>query len=80
MSEKKYAVFPQHIISKSDGDRHFVSAQQLIRLFDVNPKECEIWNTDDIVRGFRPHPDLIWLTPMYNGDYSIETARKRMGK
>jgi len=38
---KKYALFPGAIIAK-DGDRHFISSQQLAELYKVPMKECAV--------------------------------------
>lgn len=39
---KLFAVFPEEVISINDFSHHFVSAQALIRLYRVNPKECMV--------------------------------------
>lgn len=39
---KLFAVFPEEVISINDFSHHFVSAQALIRLYRVNPKECVV--------------------------------------
>ena len=38
----KYVVCPGYVVSQNDNDRHFVSADQLMRLHKLNPKECII--------------------------------------
>lgn len=65
----RFVVVPGEVISKSDGDRHFISARQLIDLYRVNPAECIVLD--------RPHADaqrlmesFIVLRPRYDGDYS----------
>lgn len=57
----KYHVVPGWVTSKYDGDRHFISAHELIRLYEVDPREC----TRDPIKGL----GLIRLTPRYHGDY-----------
>lgn len=69
---KKYVIFPQYILSKNDGDKHFISAEKLMKLYNVNPKECIIWRDEDFKTG-SPPKDLIWLKPRYDGNY--ETHR-----
>ena len=75
-AEKKYAVFSGHVISKNDGERHFIDNLQLCRLYGVNPKECVMVNSK-----FRTSycdqtyiDSLIPLTPQYDGDYSIPNS------
>ena len=45
---KKYAVFPSYIFSVVDGDRHFISAQQIIESHKVNSSECIIVPYNDV--------------------------------
>ncbi len=37
---KKYLLCPGHIISRNDGEVHYVAEEQLIRLYGVNSDEC----------------------------------------
>jgi hypothetical protein len=43
---KKYLVRPGHVTSFEDGDRHWISAPALIRLYNVDPHECVIDGQD----------------------------------
>lgn len=38
--KKKYAVWPREVVSKYDGDVHYISFLKLCRLYGVNPSEC----------------------------------------
>lgn len=38
--QKKFIVQPDFILSKFDGDEHYINAHQLIDLYGVNPAEC----------------------------------------
>lgn len=69
---KKYLVIPDYVVSKNDGDEHFVSAADLIRLYGVHPKECvlAVGKTKELIAYF--YRDLIKLTPKYDGDYTLE--------
>jgi hypothetical protein len=73
---KKYGLRPGWVTSKTDGDRHWVSAEQLARLYQVPMDECVM----------APHPteyqlvrDRFWkvygylptLAPRFDGDYRI---------
>lgn len=63
--KKKYAILPGYVFSRSDGDRHFITAKQLIQLYGVNPAECiEVGEGVDWT-GFIP------LSPRDDGDYSL---------
>lgn len=66
----KYLVVPGFVISKNDGDRHWVSAQQLCRLYGVNPRECEVVTHPENYRG-DDSPTV--LRPRYDGDYRLDT-------
>ena len=71
---KKYLVFQNEVVSKSDGDIHFISAIKLMELYNVKPKNCIIIRTeqDRIVHNHDIHNSkLIKLFPKFNGDYSI---------
>lgn len=66
----KYIVLPGWVYSKNDGDRHFISGEQLIRLYGVNPKECLIVREGQEVGRFR-QADQIILEPDYSGEYKL---------
>jgi hypothetical protein len=66
---KKYAVYPGYIVSKNDHDRHYISFDELCRLYKVNPAEC-------VNTAFSPgirHESLIKLEPRYDGNYELPT-------
>ena len=71
---KKYAVYPGKVFSQTDGDEHFISAQQLMRLYGVHRSECVIVNTHrpgyTSTSDSRATEDLIALFPQYDGDYN----------
>jgi hypothetical protein len=66
----RFAVYPGRVLSAHDGDRHFISAPQLIRLYGVDPRECVIFHGDDRDRG-KSAEGLIRLSPSRSGDYSL---------
>lgn len=68
MKNYKYAVYPGMITSITDGDRHYITARQLIRLYGVDEKECFIVKHDD---GAGIPPNLIALKPRYDGNYTL---------
>jgi hypothetical protein len=64
----KYLVKPGYERSKNDGDKHWISADTLIRLYGVNPKEC----IRSQFNGEQDPQDLIVLRPRYDGNYELE--------
>ena len=68
MERRKYALHPGYITSKNDGDRHFISARQLARLYGVKIEECVVWGPE-----YRPgewrREDYVHFYPRYDGDY-----------
>lgn len=80
---KKYRCLGGYITSRSDGDRHFISARKLAALYRVNPDECIFIDPND-------HPDykqmrgysyevinsLIDLWPDESGKYELPQQAK----
>lgn len=75
----KYLCFGGTVVSKNDGDIHFVGAERLARLYNVPPKECLFLNPNgspqdvftDQQRLIRLYPEAIILEPDYSGEYTI---------
>jgi hypothetical protein len=67
---KKYALYPDYIISKTDGEKHYITAKDLARLYGVKMSECIIVETLDDILSTRDK-DLIALYPRYDGDYIL---------
>jgi hypothetical protein len=65
----KYLICPGMVTAKKDGDRHYITANQLIRLYKVNPSECVVMPKNN--KGCRPGEELIMLAPDYSGQYII---------
>ena len=65
----KYIIHPGPMESKVDGDIHFITAGQLIKLYGVDPKDCIIREMNDRRREIDPEK-CKHLYPLYNGDYS----------
>jgi len=78
--DKKYLVFPGKVISRHDGDSHFITADKLIRLFGVKREECIIINSlDEAGRIMNTEPGfqkMIHLSPRWDGDYTLPNANK----
>jgi hypothetical protein len=62
-------IHPGHVVSKNDGDIHFIGYDLLIRLYKLNPRFCEKYD---------PHIKYSIVArhyyPRYDGDYSISNG------
>ena len=65
--KRKYIVHPGYVISKEDGDEHFIRAEELMRLYKVDKSECYIYKglVYDMLEGY------IHLYPDPTGKYEI---------
>lgn len=68
--KKKYIICPGFVVSKNDGDCHFIDASTLMNLYKVNPMECIVNRDHDSIRGIDT-TKLIWLSPRYDGNYQL---------
>lgn len=68
---KKYLIIGDWITSQTDGDWHYISAENLIRLYGVDPAECIIYSDKKRELGLDPNLDLIVLRPRYDGNYRL---------
>ena len=78
---KKYLVIADYVRSKYDGDRHFITCNQLMRLYSVHKEECICLDNGDRsvppIRWYHErNPGLIELRPRYDGSYSIPTNKE----
>lgn len=60
-----YALHPGYVISKEDGDQHWIGVSALVRLYGLKPGEYVVWQEN---RGYR-HEDYEHLWPQFDGDY-----------
>ena len=70
----RYLLAPGHIISATDGDRHYINASTLCKLYGVKRAECiDLSRLLDAQRRrvVSDCPDLPILAPRYDGDYSL---------
>jgi hypothetical protein len=66
-SKKVYHLVPELILSRSDGDPHFISAPSLAALYRLKPTE---WTTCPGAHGgVCPNRETVHLGPRYDGDY-----------
>jgi hypothetical protein len=60
----KYAIRPGMVISRTDADRHFITALQLANLYGVNLNECRVLGERD-----RAREGEVVLAPRFDGQY-----------
>ena len=76
----KYVICPGKVTSKTDGQRHYVGPMQLMRLYGVDPRECEIhepaswWTASDYRMAEERQLGLPRLGPRYDGNYELHSA------
>lgn len=65
---KKYLLIGDYVSSKNDGDRHFIDAKTLCRLYNLNPEDCVFthYSQYDYYKNLK---GLIWLEPKKDGNY-----------
>lgn len=66
----KYLICPGYVYSANDGEHHFLSFRKLCTLYQVNPNFCLDYTKANHRHG-QDLTKLIWLTPKYNGDYTL---------
>lgn len=64
----KYLVVPGYIESKNDSNRHYINANKLMRLYNVNPNDCLIYKKESRGIDFK---DYHVLGVDYQGKYQI---------
>lgn len=74
---KRYILHTGYVESKSDGQRHFIGAAELARLYGVDMRNCVVDDENgQNMRGFKPTPDDVHLWPSYRGDYTLREHEK----
>lgn len=63
----KYNCIGGNVISQYDDQMHYIPAHRLPELYGVNPRECVYESRQE---------NLILLTPINNGDYTLPTKSK----
>lgn len=63
---RKYVVHPGYVISKNDGQKHYVGFLQLVNLYKVNKDECI-----DASNFYDHSGDFIHLWPSSSGRYRL---------
>ena len=81
----KYVVCPGKVTSKNDGQEHYIGPMQLMRLYGVDSRECEIyepapwWPQSYYQEAEKRQQGMIRLYPRYDGDYSLPSNAKVTG-
>jgi len=63
----KYIIHPEYVVSKSDGQSHYISYSELIYLYELNPKECIRYQEGNF--NLKDIKDAVHLYPLYQGNY-----------
>lgn len=63
----KYCVHPGWVRSINDGDRHYIPARELMRLYGVDRRSCIVDNPGVHLEGM----GFICLFPQPSGDYTL---------
>lgn len=76
----KYLIIGDWVRSKNDGDRHYISARQLIELYGLDPKECKTIENNQPMSLLGV--DLTMFTvlrPLIHGKYREHIEKIKMG-
>jgi len=76
--DKKYLLLGDYVISKNDANKHFISAENLCRFYQLNPDECIFSIAGNEGKNSRRGipEDLMILRPRLDGDY-LEHIKSR---
>lgn len=75
--DKKYLVMAGYVISKEDGDQHYIGAVDLMKLYGVEHSECVIANPKQLKSHLdKLKEELIVLRPLYQGEYDTYLKEK----
>jgi len=67
MSDYRFVLYPGYVISRVDGDRHFINGSRLAALYGVDVRDCVYGDNP----GYRPREHDIHLYPRSKGDYPL---------
>ncbi len=70
----RYVLHPGYVSSIHDGQFHYITADQLIKLYQL-PPNSRVWiiTHADPKPGYREEPGDVHLHPRRDGDYTLPT-------
>ena len=71
----KYAIRPGHVVSRTDGQVHYVGVAELMHLWGVRPSECIVIMHDDKIDNPR---ELEVLGPLESGRYFNHSLKVKL--
>jgi hypothetical protein len=67
---------PGPVVSKNDGQEHWISPAQLVWLYRVDPRECVVHPSGAALDGWTWPEGAIGLYPRFDGDYSLPNPKE----
>ena len=74
--KKKYLCIAGEVISKYDGQKHFISAYRLADLYGVDRRECIYTNENSEKLLGRDVSNFIQLRPRFDGNYTLPISKE----
>lgn len=68
-----YVVHEGYITSQTDGDRHFITFERLIRLYKLGPQHKFVKGPSSLrqLLHWEDPPNAVHLHPRYDGNYTL---------
>lgn len=73
-SRTRYALHAGYVVSRNDGQQHYISCAKLQRLYNLPPRDCichELGNPRS--QGLREEQGIVHLYPRSDGNYQLPT-------
>lgn len=71
LMENRVFIHPGEVVSKNDGQAHFINHEKLARLYGLRPGDYIVWRGDTTDRRFMPRRSDLHLYPDYFGEYKL---------
>ena len=77
IENKKYLIWPGYVRSQHDGQLHYITAPELIRLYGVAPHDCVVMPMEDSAAAANRRKqlaslhNLVPLHPRGDGNYQL---------
>ena len=72
----KYGLFPGDVVSKNDGDIHYITAPRLAQCYGIDFGDCIVYSVND-TREDAERDGLIPLFPDPTGEYRLPCRAKQ---